>query len=39
MKEVLCKLIAYNLKVVAHEMFEIGVIPSFAKGYALDFHA
>jgi len=28
--EVLCKLIAYNLTVVVHEMFENGVAPSFA---------
>lgn len=29
--EVLCKLIAYNLTVVVHEMFESGIAPSFAK--------
>jgi transposase len=28
--EVLCKLIAYNLTVVVHEMFENGIAPSFA---------
>jgi hypothetical protein len=27
--EVLCKLIAYNLTVVVHEMFESGVAPAF----------
>ena len=27
--EVLCKLIAYNLMVVVHEMFENGIAPSF----------
>jgi transposase len=29
--EVLCKLIAYNLTVVVHEMFESGIAPSFVK--------
>ncbi len=29
--EVLCKLIAYNLTVVVHEMFENGIAPSFVK--------
>ena len=29
--EVLCKLIAYNLTVVVHEMFENGIAPSFAR--------
>jgi transposase len=29
--EILCKLIAYNLTVVVHEMFENGVAPSFVK--------
>lgn len=29
--EVLCKLIAYNLTVVVHEMFENGIDPSFVK--------
>ncbi|MGD0718727.1 MAG: transposase [Thermoplasmata archaeon] len=28
--EVLCKLIAYNLTVVIHEMFENGIAPQFA---------
>jgi transposase len=28
--EILCKLIAYNLTVVVHEMFESGIAPSFA---------
>lgn len=28
--EILCKLIAYNLTVVIHEMFENGIAPSFA---------
>jgi transposase len=27
--EVLCKLVAYNLTVVVHEMFENGIAPSF----------
>jgi transposase len=30
--EVLCKLIAYNLTVVVHEMFENGIAPVFLKG-------
>ena len=30
--EVLCKLIAYNLTVVVHEMFEHGIAPSFVIG-------
>jgi transposase len=29
--EILCKLIAYNLTVVVHEMFENGIAPSFAR--------
>jgi hypothetical protein len=29
--EVICKLIAYNLTVVVHEMFENGIAPGFAK--------
>jgi len=29
--EVLCKLIAYNLTVVVHEMFENGIAPSFVQ--------
>jgi len=29
--EILCKLIAYNLTVVVHEMFENGIAPSFVK--------
>jgi transposase len=29
--EVLCKLIAYNLTVVVHEMFENGIAPDFAR--------
>jgi len=29
--EVLCKLIAYNLTVVVHEMFESGISPNFSK--------
>jgi transposase len=29
--EVLCKLIAYNLTVVVHEMFENGIAPSFGE--------
>lgn len=29
--EILCKLIAYNLTVVVHEMFENGVVPEFLK--------
>jgi transposase len=29
--EVLCKLIAYNLTVVVHEVFENGIAPSFVK--------
>jgi transposase len=29
--EVLCKLIAYNLTVVVHEMFENGIAPNFAE--------
>ena len=29
--EVLCKLIAYNLTVVVHEMYENGIAPSFVK--------
>jgi len=29
--EVLCKLIAYNLTVVVHEMFENGIAPSFVR--------
>ena len=29
--EVLCKLIAYNLTVVVHEMFESGIAPNFAR--------
>ena len=29
--EVLCKLIAYNLTVVVHEMFENGIAPEFVK--------
>ncbi len=29
--EVLCKLIAYNLTVVVHEMFENGIAPTFVK--------
>jgi transposase len=29
--EVLCKLIAYNLTVVVHEMFENGIAPNFVK--------
>lgn len=28
--EVLCKLIAYNLTVVVHEMFENGIAPAFS---------
>jgi transposase len=28
--EVLCKLIAYNLTVVVHEMYENGIVPNFA---------
>jgi hypothetical protein len=27
--EILCKLIAYNLTVVVHEMFENGIAPTF----------
>jgi transposase len=30
LNEVRCKLIAYNLTVVAHEMFEKGIAPNFA---------
>jgi hypothetical protein len=30
--EVLCKLIAYNLTVVVHEMFESGIAPLFVRG-------
>ena len=33
--EILCKLIAYNLTVVVHEMFENGIAPSFAKNAPL----
>ena len=29
--EILCKLIAYNLTVVVHEMFENGIVPSLVK--------
>ena len=29
--EILCKLIAYNLTVVVHEMFENGIAPNFVK--------
>ena len=29
--EIPCKLIAYNLTVVVHEMFENGIAPSFVK--------
>jgi len=30
--EVLCKLIAYNLTVIVHEMFENGITPAFHQG-------
>ena len=29
--EILCKLIAYNLTVVVHEMFENGITASFTR--------
>ena len=29
--EVLCKVLAYNLTVLVHEMFENGIAPSFLK--------
>lgn len=28
--ELLCKLIAYNISVLIHEMFELGITPNFA---------
>ena len=31
MNEVLCKLIAYNLTVLVHEMFENGIAPQFQR--------
>jgi transposase len=34
--EVLCKLIAYNLTVVVHEMFENGIAPTFGPSKQLD---
>jgi len=29
--EILCKFLCYNLSVLVHAMFELGVKPSFAK--------
>ena len=29
--EILCKLLAYNLTVIVHEMFESGIAPNFMK--------